>query len=478
MTRRCRSALRACGAVVLIGGFGPACDDVGPPRSQVLLFVDVDAPTVDQALADPTISQDAVIDTVRVDLLDNDDRPTEVREATATGQRDWPVSFGIVPGASGAVVRLRIRAFRAADASSAVVNDATVLQPQTELAIDRIVELSPPAPDTVDRRLVFLSADCIGRPPSFRTRASCIDAAQPEATFKNGVIAVQSAPASRVGTWPFAREIPCPTPGDEQRLCIPGGVSTLGSRLADGLADGAVTISALPLRQTVIEPFLMDKTELTVARARPLLAKLTSEPPIRNGGPELEDSNYCTLSEDRNADNLPLNCVRYATALELCRLAGGDLPTEAEWNHAAAGRGERRRFPWGETHQGCCNASMSRVSKYAPRASQCDADGPEPVGSHLPTSRCAGDISRDGVLDLGGSLGEIVLGAALPLDDSCWGDPFSLLRQPKCAPPGPFDPAKRGGAWANGILTATVAIRGSAGLSPATGFRCVYRASR
>ena len=473
-----RNGLRSCGVVALLGGVASGCEDTAPPHPQILLFVDIDAPTVEQARADSTLSQDAVVDTVRVDLLDSEDRSTDVREATATDQRDWPLSFGIVPPVSGAAVRLRIRAFRAADASSAILEDRTVLQPPTELAIDRVVDLAPPPAETVDRRLVFLASDCVGRPPSFRLRSSCIDAAQLSGRFQDGVSGVASAPVTRAGTWPLARERACTAPSDAQRLCVPGGISTMGSRVANGLADGVNTVTALPLRQTAIEPFLMDKVEFTVGRARPLLARLTTGAPGRKGSAEVPDSQYCTLSDDPAADALPLNCVKLATAQELCQLVGGDLPTEAEWNHAAAGRGERRRFPWGETHGGCCNASMSRVSKYLPRGSQCDADGPEPVGSHLPTAECAGDVSRDGILDLGGSVGELVIGAPLALDDACWGDPFALLKQPRCTPPPPVEPAKRGGAWSNGILTATVAIRSTAGTGPALGFRCVYRGDR
>lgn len=475
MSDASRGAIRACAAIAIAGVLGSACDESAPPRSQVLLFVDTDAPTVDQASADPAVSRDAVIDTVRVDLLDRDDRPIDVREATATGQRDWPVSFGIVPPTSGTSVRLRIRAFRAADASPVVVNDATVLQPPAQLAIDRVVDLPPPAPDAVDKRFVLLTSDCIGRPPSFRIRTSCVDAGHLDTGFQNGTISIDAVPTTRVGTWRFAREIPCPTPGDDSRVCVPGGFSTLGSRLANGLADGVTTVTALPMRQTAIEPFLMDKVEFTVARARPLLSKLTGTPPAPKDSPLIERSQYCTLSDAPSADKLPLNCVTLATALELCRLAGGDLPTEAEWNHAAAGRGERRRFPWGENHQGCCNASMSRVAKLYPGSSQCDADGPEPVGSHLATASCAGDVSRDGVLDLGGSLGELVAGAALPLDDPCWGDSLALLRQPRCVPAGPSEATTRGGAWSSGILTATVAIRSAGATGPTSGFRCVYR---
>lgn len=53
-----------------------------------------------------------------------------------------------------------------------------------------------------------------------------------------------------------------------------------------------------------------------------------------------------------SAENLPLNCVSWFTAEAFCAWDGGRLPTEAEWNYAAAGGSEQRLYPWGMTVPG------------------------------------------------------------------------------------------------------------------------------
>ncbi len=47
-------------------------------------------------------------------------------------------------------------------------------------------------------------------------------------------------------------------------------------------------------------------------------------------------------------ENYPINCVDWYTAYAFCIWDGMRLPTEAEWEYAAAGGRENRMYPWGQ----------------------------------------------------------------------------------------------------------------------------------
>ncbi len=134
--------------------------------------------------------------------------------------------------------------------------------------------------------------------------------------------------------------------------------------------------SALP---ATVSSFSMDKYEVTVGRLSRFVDWLYSQlglPPAAGAGKIAHNlafagwqSNYplplsrqamlaelaCPGPENASsaadatytkAGTLPANCVDFYVAYAFCIWDGGRLPTEAEWNYAAAGGAEQRFYPW------------------------------------------------------------------------------------------------------------------------------------
>jgi sulfatase modifying factor 1 len=100
----------------------------------------------------------------------------------------------------------------------------------------------------------------------------------------------------------------------------------------------------------------------------------------------------------QSADSRAMNCVDWYEAYAFCIWDGGFLPTEAEWNYAAAGGSDQRVYPWSQppnaTTISCMNAN------FRPLGSTCQT-GLTPVGYESPWGD--GANNKWGQADLSGN---------------------------------------------------------------------------
>jgi formylglycine-generating enzyme required for sulfatase activity/serine/threonine protein kinase len=146
-----------------------------------------------------------------------------------------------------------------------------------------------------------------------------------------------SAPAAATAAVPAPTSTSCPADMAE----IPGGTFQMGS------SDGS---SEKPVHAVTLSPYCMDLTEVTVGA----YAKCTScRAP--------DTAQYCNKA-GVGKDDHPQNCVAWDDAVAYCKSAGKRLPTEAEWEYAARGGSEGRKWPWGETPPTKATACFDRWS--------------------------------------------------------------------------------------------------------------------
>jgi len=109
-------------------------------------------------------------------------------------------------------------------------------------------------------------------------------------------------------------------------------------------------------------------------------------------------------------ESRPMNCVTWYEAMAFCAWDGGYLPTEAEWNYAAAGGPEQRVYPWSNPPGGEV-VDGSHISYSPDDGTTCVGDGaPACAITDLVTvgSKPMGD-GRWGQSDLAGNVAEWTL---------------------------------------------------------------------
>jgi sulfatase modifying factor 1 len=155
-------------------------------------------------------------------------------------------------------------------------------------------------------------------------------------------------------------------------------------------------------------------------------------------------------------ENRPIGCITWYEAFAFCIWDGGRLPTEAEWNYAAAGGGGsdgQRVYPWSSPSTSTAISSANAV--HASGASQ-DVGAKSPQGD-----------GRWGQADLAGNLNEWVRDTHA----STYPTPCA-----NCAHLSAGDRVIRGGAWFSSASDLMVSLRVGhytpTGRGSGTGFRC------
>ena len=114
-------------------------------------------------------------------------------------------------------------------------------------------------------------------------------------------------------------------------------------------------------------------------------------------------------------ENQPINCVNWYEAYAFCIWDGGFLPSEAEWEFAAAGGSEQREYPWGSTDPGTASVYEIYSCFYPSGSGPCTG-----AGNLAPVGTAAEGGGLWGQLDLAGNVEEWGLDwYAVPYSDPC-----------------------------------------------------------
>jgi formylglycine-generating enzyme required for sulfatase activity len=276
-------------------------------------------------------------------------------------------------------------------------------------------------------------------------------------------------------------------PNGDQNCCASVVVSGGAYPRGRGTADAALgDEDELPEHVATVSAFRLDTYEVTVGRFRSFVEALPGSLPkpgdgARPGLPatgwqaewsaqlgtsksDITISQLCSFRATWTDDPLPgneeraLNCATFYAAFAFCAWDGGWLPTEAEWEFAAAGGNENRLYPWGSADP---TTARSAYDCKLDGVSMCTfEDIPNRVGL------LGSGVGRFGHHDLAGSMQEWVIDAYAaygPTCDNCIQSAAGDVR------------VLRGGNWQQDRLLLRSASRASQSMSENVeynGIRC------
>ena len=296
-------------------------------------------------------------------------------------------------------------------------------EPLAPATIDRLVLLTTTA-DTKQTAFVMLSGACFGTPAKLvvedgllraNQSETCIDTPGRLVPLSPEPVTTQVQHETSVGQW--GRPVSCGREPPANTSCIGGGAFVFGGIESAGFGAS----SSVPQRVVTLSPFFLDRNEVTVARFRAAVANgfVSPHPESPLFHSQGED---CTYTPDpAEGESMAVTCLSWYTARAFCQYAGGDLPTEAQWEYAAtmAGRPIKTRFAWGNDPSECDRAVVGRSRDPLSGATACVryGFGPLPVDA---ADRPDGDRTPQGIVGLGGGVSEWILDAAHSFAGLCW----------------------------------------------------------
>ncbi len=227
------------------------------------------------------------------------------------------------------------------------------------------------------------------------------------------------------------------------QVYVPAGEILMGSAASDPAAYAGES----PIHPVFLKDFWIGRTEVTNAMCALCVSAGACRAPAKT-------TSYKRSAYYGNRDfaDYPVIFVTWNDATAYCQWAGGQLPTEAQWEKAARGT-DGRPYPWGTAGPG------RDLLNYNVQVGDTTEVGRYPAGA-----------SPYGALDMAGNVWEWV-------ED--WYQPAYFAHSPLRDPLGPdhgLGRVMKGGSWNVTAQTARVAVRGRRTPDYAydnVGFRCV-----